>query len=298
MFNSFLFIASVLIWGSTWYAIDFQLGVVDPAVSLTYRYLLAAALAFGWCGWRRLSLRFDAAGHRYFLLLGLFIFSLNYLSAYHAQLYISSALNAIGFSTMIWMNIINARIFLGRRSGWTVYAGAILGMVGVLIIFIPEVEKFSLTDRILTGMFFSLLGTLIASIGNITSQIAQQRQLPVMQANAWGMLYGALINALIALAFGKNFNFDPAPAYTISLLYLAVVGSFIAFACYLTLLGRVGLEKAGYAAVMIPVVAVAFSVVLEGVTLGIHMVSGLLLALVGNVFVLAHSSTERSNAVS
>ena len=114
MGNLLLYIASVVIWGSTWYAIDFQLGVVDPGVSLAYRYIMAAALAFAWCLLAGKSLRFGWREHRYFILLGMFLFGLNYLSAYQAQFYISSALNAIGFSSMIWMNIILARLFFGR----------------------------------------------------------------------------------------------------------------------------------------------------------------------------------------
>ena len=108
MTNLLLYVVTVLIWGSTWFAIEFQLGVVAIEVSLAYRYLLAAALAFAWCLLRGESLRFDWSAHRYFLLLGAFLFGFNYLAAYSAQIYITSALNAIGFSAMLWMNIVTS----------------------------------------------------------------------------------------------------------------------------------------------------------------------------------------------
>jgi drug/metabolite transporter (DMT)-like permease len=290
MVNTLLYIATVIIWGSTWYAIDYQLGVVDPSVSLAYRFLIAAALAFAWCVLTRRTLAFSLRTHGYFLLLGAFLFGLNYLSAYQAQFYISSALNAIGFSSMIWINIINARLFFGRRATASMYVGALLGVAGILIIFLPQVREISLSDRILTGMFFSILGTLFASFGNIASQYTQSRQVPVMQANAWGMLYGACLNGGIALAQGKDFNFDPSPAYSWSLAYLAVIGSVVAFGCYLTLLGRIGLERAGYAAIMIPVVALGFSVVLDDLDVSTNLLAGLSLAVVGNVFILARGA--------
>lgn len=286
MGNLLLYISAILIWGSTWYAIDFQLGVVDPSVSLAYRYMIAAALAFAWCLLTRRSLRFDWAQHRYFMLLGVFLFGLNYLFAYQAQFYISSALNAIGFSSMIWINIINARIFLGRRATLRTYAGALLGIVGILIIFLPEIQQLSLSDAVLIGMFFSLLGTLMASLGNIASEKMQAGSVPVMQANAWGMLYGAILNTALAIFQGKAFNYDPAPAYTVSLIYLAVIGSVVAFACYLTLLGRIGLERAGYIAVMIPMVALAFAVVLDGMEVSANLMIGLAIAVAGNVVIL------------
>ncbi|MEE4185030.1 MAG: EamA family transporter [Gammaproteobacteria bacterium] len=290
MINALLFAGAVLIWGSTWYAIDKQLGVVDPAVSLTYRYAIAAALMFGWCLVRGLPLQFPRRAHAVFALLGLFLFALNYLAAYEAQFYISSALNAIGFSSMLWMNILNARLLLGRRASASVYWGAALGIAGILIIFLPEVQSLALDDRVLLGLGLSLLGALLASLGNIASQAAQGMRLPVVQTNAWGMLYGAVCNALLATGMGKTFNFDPSLDYMLSLLYLAVFGSVVAFSCYLTLLGRVGLERAGYAAVMIPMVALALSVALEGLEVGSHIIAGLAIALAGNVFVLTRST--------
>lgn len=290
MLNLFLYATVVLVWGLTWYAIDFQLGMVDPTVSLAYRYLIAAVIAFLWCFFTRKSLRFGWAGHRYFIMLGLFLFGLNYLSAYQAQFYISSALNAIGFSSMIWMNILNARLFFGRRATRRMSVGALLGVAGILIIFLPEIDELSLSDRVFVGLFFSLLGTLFASFGNLTSSKMQTSAIPVMPANAWGMLYGALLNGGLALIGGKAFTYDPAPAYTISLLYLAVFGSFVAFACYLTLLGRIGMERAGYVAVMVPVAALAISVALEGMQVSGTLILGLSLAIAGNVFILQRST--------
>ena len=295
MTNLLLYVITVLIWGSTWYAIEFQLGTVAIEVSLAYRYLIAAALMFAWCGLRRKSLRFDGAAHRYFLLMGCFLFGLNYIAAYAAQIYITSALNAIGFSAMLWMNIVNARMFLGRRVERRTYAGAVLGIIGIIILFWPEIQDVSWTDRILIGAVFSLTGAYIASIGNIVSQSAQQKKIPVMQSNAWGMLYGGLLNSGAALAQGKSFTFDTSPDYVISLLFLAVFGSVIAFGAYLTLLGRIGVERAGYAVVMFPMVAVVLSALFEGLELELHIYVGVGLALAGNVAILGGRSLAQMN---
>lgn len=289
MFNLFLYAASVLIWGSTWIVIDFQLGVVDPSVSLAYRYAIATVLTFGWCLLTRRSLRFAPRVHVYFVMLGVFLFGLNYLAVYQAQLYIDSALNAIGFASMVWMNIINARLFFGNRASPSIYLGAILGAVGILIIFLPQVQHLSLSDRVITGLSLSLLATLIASFGNVASQSMQKHSVPVMQANAWGMLYGTLLNAGIAFWRGKPFIYDPAPEYSWSLLYLSVIGTVLVFPCYLTLLNRIGLAKAGYASIMIPVVAVILSVMFEGLALTPTLMGGLILVLAGNVFILTRT---------
>jgi drug/metabolite transporter (DMT)-like permease len=287
MINLLLYVVTVLIWGSTWYVIEFQLGTVAIEVSLAYRFLLAAALMFAWCGLRGKSLRFDWVTHRYFILMGFFLFGLNYLAAYSAQIYITSALNAIGFSAMLWMNIVNARMFLGRRIEPRTYAGAVLGIVGIIVLFWPEIQDVSWSDRIFIGAVISLTGAYLASMGNIVSHSAQQKKIPVMQSNAWGMLYGGLLNVVVALAQGKTFAFDSSPEYVMSLLFLAVFGSVIAFGCYLTLLGRIGVERAGYAVVMFPVVAVIVSALFEGLELDFHIYMGVVLALAGNVAILA-----------
>lgn len=294
MANLLLFVLTVLIWGSTWYAIEFQLGVVAVEVSLAYRYMLAAAIAFGGCLLLRQPLRFGWTEHRYFILLGLFLFGLNYLSAYHAQVYITSALNAIGFSAMIWMNILNARLFFGTHIQRRTYFGAAMGMVGIVIIFWPEVRELSLSDQVLIGAFFSMLGALIASFGNMASQAAQRRAIPVMQANAWGMFYGAVFNTGLAVLLGRPFNFDTSVPYVASLLFLAIFGSVVAFGCYLTLLGRIGLERAGYAAVMVPVVALILSAWFEGLELQLHILAGMTLAVAGNLFILAPDTVRKA----
>ena len=67
---------------------------------------------------------------------------------------------------------------------------------------------------------------------------------------------------------------------------MAIFGSVIAFGAYLTLLGRIGAHKAGYATVMFPVVALVLSMAFEDLKLDLAIVSGTALVLVGNLLVL------------
>ena len=286
MNNSILYIVTVLIWGSTWLAIEFQLGVVEPEVSIVYRYVVAALVLFAWCKVRGLSLRFKARDHVYFVLLGLLLFSLNYIFAYHAQVYITSALAAIAFSTMLWINIFLSRIFFGTRATPRVLIGALLGIVGIIVLFAPQIESVALTDTVLFGSVMALAGALTASCGNMVSQSAQKRSLPVVETNTWGMFYGAVLTGIVALASGHDFNFDATFTYITSLVYLAIFGSVIAFGAYLTLLGRIGAHKAGYVTVMFPVVAVILSMAFEGLQLSQTIVIGTVLVLLGNLLVL------------
>jgi drug/metabolite transporter (DMT)-like permease len=115
----------------------------------------------------------------------LLLFGLNYIVTYHAQRYITSALTAIAFSTMLWMNIVNARIFFGVRAGMPVILGAVLGIAGIVVLFLPEVRQISLSDATLYGAGLCVCGAFIASLGNMVSQSAQKEGLPIVQSNAW-----------------------------------------------------------------------------------------------------------------
>ena len=291
MSNTFLYVVTVLVWGTTWFAIEYQLGVVAPEVSIFYRYLGAALILFGWSRLRGLQLKFSVADHFWFVLLGLLLFGLNYVLAYRAQIYISSALTAIAFSTILWMNIINARLFFGVRTSSRVLFGGGLGIAGIITLFAPQVGELSLTDGVVLGSALAVLGALVASFGNMASQAAQRSGLPVVQSNAWGMLYGAGFSGLYALSQGQPFNFDLSAGYILSLAYLTIFGSIIAFGAYLTLLGRIGAHKAGYSMVMFPVIALLFSVAFEGMKIDAATVVGVILVLLGNLFVL-HSKLE------
>ena len=292
MSNPVLYVITVLIWGSTWFAIEFQLGTVAPEVSVVYRYAIAAALLFAWSRYRKLNLSFQLREHAWFLLLGLFLFGLNYVLAYRAQIYITSALTAIAFSTIVWMNIINARLFFGVRSGPRVIVGALLGVAGIVTLFAPQVGDFSMTDTVVIGMLLAVSSALLASFGNMVSQGAQRRQLPVIQSNAWGMFYGFLVSASIASVQGLPFNFEWSVGYVASLGFLSVFGSIVAFGAYLTLLGRIGAHKSGYMMVMFPVVALILSTLFEGLTIDAPIVVGTILVLAGNLFVMGAPSVR------
>ncbi len=218
--------------------------------------------------------------------MGLLMFCLNYILAYRAQIYITSALSAIAFSSMLWMNIINSRIFFGVRVGLRNYIGAGLGIVGIIVLFGPQVSEVSLSDGVFYGSTLAVAGALMASFGNMASQAAQKIKLPVVQSNAWSMLYGGLLTGVMALVRGQAFTFDASAGYVLSLAYLTVFGSVIAFGAYLTLLGRIGAHRAGYATVMFPVVALILSMLFEELALDMTVLAGFLLVLGGNLLVL------------
>jgi drug/metabolite transporter (DMT)-like permease len=286
MQNFLFYVATVFIWGSTWIAIKFQLGTVDPMLSVGYRFSLAAALLLLWCRICRLPMRFSPGEHGFMALQGLFLFSLNYLLFYLAELQLTSGLAAVIFSTILLMNMVNGAIFLRTPLDKKVFAGAFLGLSGIVLVFRPEIASFSIDHAGLRGILLCLLATFSASLGNILSARNQKNRLPIIQSNAYGMAYGALMMLLAAWLTGKPFAFETTALYIGSLIYLAIFGSIVAFGCYLSLIGRIGADRAAYSTLLFPLVALAISTVWEGYHWTGSAVAGMVLILSGNFLML------------
>jgi drug/metabolite transporter (DMT)-like permease len=282
-----LYLSSVFIWGSTWLAITFQFGVVPPTVSVFYRFTLAALILLAWCRLKGLPLRFSRSEHLWMLLQGVLLFGINYVCVYLAETEVTSALVAVVFSLIVFMNIAGTRVFFGTPVKRATLLGAVLGVSGILLVFLPEFGRESARGNATLGLLLALLGAVSASFGNIVASRNHRQGLPVVQMNTFGMFYGALVVAGYALVTGQAFVFDWSPRYLLSLTYLALFGSILAFGAFLTLIGRIGADRAGYVTVGIPVVALLFSALFEGLRWHPSLVVGMVLCLAGNVAVLA-----------
>lgn len=289
MNNILLYLATVAIWGSSWLGIKYQLGLVAPEISVLYRFIIAAALLVGWCKLRGLSLNFTWRQHLAIAAQGVPLFSLNYIIFYIASTHLTSGLVAVAFSTILVMNIAFGALLLGSPIRPRVAVGALLGLGGLSLVFWPDLAAFDTGSAGLIGLGLSLVATAFASLGNVASARNQRAGIPVLQGNAIGMAYGALCTLVIVLLRGVPFAFDPSPLYVAALLYLAVFATIIGFGCYLTLLGRIGADRAAYVSVVFPVVALGLSTVFEGFVWTTLALIGVAMIVLGNVIVLARA---------
>ncbi|NKB38445.1 MAG: EamA family transporter [Gammaproteobacteria bacterium] len=284
--TSSLYLITVFIWGSTFYAIKFQLGPVAVEISLIYRFLLASVILFVFCLLKKRNLRFNLSEHFFIFLQGLFLFSANYLVVYWATDMLITGVIALIFSTVILMNMINGAIFLRQSVSLRVILGSLTGVAGIAAVFWSEIAGMQNNDSTWLGLCLCLLATFSASVGNILSARNQKYDLPVVQTNAWGMAYGSLIMAVYALSQGSTISYDLSLSYSLSLLYLSIFGSVFAFGSYLTLIGRIGANKSAYSAVLYPVIALSISTLLEDYRWTLAAICGFGLVLLGNFLVL------------
>ena len=281
-----LYAVTVLIWGTSWLAIIYQLGVVDPMVSVAYRFILAAVIMHGLCWVRRQPMRFSRRDHCFLALQGASLFALNYWLFYNAELHIASGLAAVVFSTIIVWNILIGAVWIRHPLDRRVLLGAGLGLCGIALVFWPEVQDFEANETGLYGLGLSIVATILASLGNIASARNQQAGISVLSSNAWAMTYGAGLMVLLALVSGKPFDFLATPLYVGALLYLSVFASVIAFWSYLTLVGEIGPDRAAYATLLFPLVALGLSTVFEDYVWTLPAIIAVCLILGGNLLTL------------
>lgn len=282
MQSGLLYVSTVLIWGSTWFAITYQLGTVEALVSIAHRMALSAVLTLLILALRRGALGLELRHHPRILLQALFLFSGNYLFIYAGTALLSSGLVAVVFSSMVVLNAIGGAVFLGDRIRAAVLVGGAIGMLGMGLLFWPELESLSWADGRLRGLLICFLGTLCASAGNMVAAGNIRRGLPVLACNCWGMIYGALVLYLAALLLGVPIRVDWRADYLWSLLYLALFGTVFAFWAYISLIGRIGADRAAYTTLLFPVVALMLSSYLEDYRWSLWSLCGLALVLTGN----------------
>ena len=284
-----LFVIAVAIWSTTWHAILYQLAHTPPEAGVALRFALAGALALAVAAWRGDRVRCSAREHARIALQGVFMYSLAYLCVYRAEQHVPSGLVAVGYSASPLVNGIGAWLLWRTALTPRFLVGGVLCVAGVALIFAPEFAQVRAGDAALRGALFTLGAVALSAVGSLLASRNAVHRLPLWPAMGWGMLYSAALSALILLASGQPVTLPSplaAPAWWLSLAYLAIAGSVVAFACYLTLQQRVGPGAAASVGVMTPMLALLISAAFEGFQAVPLTWLGAALALAGNVLIL------------
>lgn len=282
-----LFLTPTLIWGSTWIAIKFQLGETPAEISVFIRFAIATALTGMWAWFLGLRIRgYTRREHFEFFAQGTANYSLNYILTYHAESFLTSGVVAVTFSLVIYLNMLGLHFIYRRPVQKSTLVGALVGGLGILMIFGHEFTSLEFSTEVAWGLLLGVAGTCCASAGNLISLRFHQSKIPILSFNFWGMLYGSLVTLLACLVFQRPWTFPDTALYWGSLLYLAVIGTVVAFATYMTLIRQIGADRAAYTAIFIPVIALLISTAFESYTWNWLNLTGIAFALLGNFLVL------------
>jgi drug/metabolite transporter (DMT)-like permease len=289
-----LFAICVLVWGTTWHAITYQLVDFPAELGVAIRFALAGAVLLAFCAWRGSRLAFNAGDHAAMALQGVFLYGVSYVCVYQAERFVPSGLVAVGYSASPLLTGVSATMLFGAALGGRFIAGGVLGMAGVALIFWPEIARPGDGERAALGAVFTAGAVLLSTVGSLTASRNRKRGLPLLPAMGFGMLYGALSATVVAVALGRSSALPSAPSWWIALAYLALAGSVIAFACFLTVQDRLGAGPAGTVGVMTPLIALVVSLTFEGFRPNPLTIAGAALAIAGNVLMLLPASSVRA----
>ena len=214
------------------------------------------------------------------------MFSLNYMLTYKAEELVSSGLVAVTFTFLLYFNILGTRLLFKTPVARNVLIGAGVGALGIGLIFLREILNFDSESKTIVGLVFGTVATLFASCGNLMSYKHRENKVPIMASNAYGMLYGSLFTLSLALFLRETFQVQWTTKFILSLVYLSIFGSVIAFGAYLSLIGRIGAEKAAYTSVINPIIALILSSFFESFRWSLPVTIGIIFCLLGNIITL------------
>ena len=282
----FLFISTLLCWGPTWYVIKFQLGIVDPMVSVFYRFFLASIIILLFCKFKNFKIQFSFKEHFLIAVLGILLFNINYVIFYLSTQYLISGFVALCFSSILFMNIINNIIFHRNLPSIMTILGGAIGTLGLIFIFYEEISNFTLSSTTSFGIFLGIIATYFASLDNLVSAYTSKIKLPVVPVTGYGMLYGSISLFIYLLVIDTPFQFDFSLSYNLSLIYLSVFGSVFGFSLYLTLIEKIGSNDAAYVAIIMPLIALLVSTIFENLLWNLNLIIGAVMIILGNILIL------------
>ena len=294
MRNFLFYVSLVFIWGTSWIAIKFQTGEVPVENSGFYRHFSAAILMFVFLIISKRLRRLRPIDHLFCMMQGACLFGFNFYFFYIVtDLNIETGLLSVVFSMATIFNMVNNRFWYKVIPSRNTIIGAIIGVTGIALLFYPDLMSAisNDSDTRFYGVSLAVIGTFLFSTGNMISVRHNKHQLPLLTTTAWAMLYGSMIMFTLSLIFVGSFNFDTSSTYVLSLAFLVVFASVIAFAAYLSLINSIGANKTAYATVLFPIVALSISAVIEDYVFTPLAIVGLLLAIIGNIIVFYKPKT-------
>lgn len=280
-----LFALTALLWGGGALATAMQAGATPAPWSVALRMVLAGLLLFGYARLRGVPLAIPRKDRAAVALQGLLFFAIAFIAFYEATARMPSGLAALVLSTSSLFAALMARAALGVPISAGFVWGALCGILGLAIIFLPGGTARGTAP--LAGFAWALIAAVATGAGTTVGARNQRAGLPVVTVLGWGAFVGAAASAAWAVATGTHFAVDLSLSYALSFLYLAIAASCVTFMLYFELVRRLGPGRAAYTLAVVPLIALVLSALFEHLALGWPVLAGAAAILVGNVLVLS-----------
>src|SRR5215510_8468304 len=276
------------IWGSTWLFIKLGLADLPPITFAGIRFVIACTILFSLIRIRGLALPRARADWILLAVTGILSFGFNYGLVFWGEQYITSGLAALLQATTPAFGLVFAHFHLpGERLSWTKIGGVVLGVCGVAVVFSNQLAVAG--RQALAGCIALILSAAFAAYSNVLVKAYGKKLNPAIMA-AGQMFFGLLLLFAVGLPLeGNPFRFHWTPIAVIALLYLAVVGSVIAFLLYYWLVQNMDVTKSMLIALVTPVVAVILGMIVLNEEFGWRTLAGGAMIMLGIAMIVVRT---------
>jgi drug/metabolite transporter (DMT)-like permease len=284
------------IWGSTWLFIKLGLADLPPITFAGIRFVIACAILFPLVWLRHLSLPKTRGEWILLVGTGVLSFSLNYGLVFWAEQYITSGLAALLQAMLPAFGLILAHIHVpAERMTWVKIGGVVLGVCGVGVVFSNQL---AISGRLaLAGCVGMVLSAFFAAYSNVLVKTRGKNLNPAVIA-AFQMFFGLIPLLLYGLTLeGNPLSFRWTTIAVLSLLYLAVVGSVVAFLLYYWLMQNMDVTKTMLISLVTPVVAVILGMIVLDEQLSWRTLVGGAMIIAGIGFIVVRKPRIRTVTV-
>jgi drug/metabolite transporter (DMT)-like permease len=283
------------IWGSTWLFIKLGLTDLPPLTFAGIRFVIACLILFAIIRLRHIQLPHVRSDWILLAVSGILSFGLNYGLVFWGEQYISSGLAALLQATLPAFGLVFAHIHLpAERLSWAKIGGVVLGVFGVGVVFSNQLAIAG--SQALAGCVALILSAMFAAYSNVLVKSFGKHLDPAILA-AGQMFFGLLLLLGVGIPLeGNPLRFHWTPMALIALLYLAVVGSVIAFLLYYWLVLNMDVTKSMLIALVTPVVAVLLGMIVLNEQIGWRTLAGGAMIMLGITLIVLRRRQSTSNS--
>ena len=246
-----------LFWGSTYLAIDIAVQTIPPALMCGVRFSIAGVVMLAVCAATGRRVWYSARQIALAAVVGILLLMGGNLTLSWAELSVPSGLAALIIAiTPLWFLVLDSVLLGHHRISGRGKEGLALGMVGLFVLFWPELHSTSTLGRREWWASLALIGGSFSwALGSVLSK-RWQSGMDVFSATGWQVTAAGAANFLWALAAGDFSRVTWTARGVGAVLYLVVCGSWIGYTAYIWLLEHVPTSKVSTYAYVNPVVAV------------------------------------------
>ena len=271
-----------LIWGSTWVAIRLGLDSLTPLISAGVRFLLASIIIFIILKFRGSSISFESKSVKLYLFMGFLSFLVPFWLVYWAEQFIPTSLASVLFGVFPFSVFIFSLIMLDSGSADKYkFVSVILGFVGIGIIFLDGIEVD--IENHLIGLGAVLLSAIMQGLAAVVVK-KWGGYLNPFSMNAPPLFIAGTSMILLAFIFEDSSTWIFSQRAILSISYLAVFGTILAFTTYYWLLQRINAVILSLSSFITPIIALILGWIILNEQLSDQVMVGTLFVLMGILF--------------